>query len=385
MYEQYPNIFQSYTIGDISIRNRLVAQAMETNSAIDGKISPEIIERYQRLAQGQWGVVFVESISITEKNLARKNGLVINRRNLDSFKKLVEAFKRKNSDALLLFQLNHSGRASGDFSERVKVYNDEDSKARLLSESELDEIGDQFIDAAVLSRQAGADGVDIKACHGYLGAELLRPLNNRADKYGGSIENRARLISAAVHTIKKEIPCFIVGTRVSIYEGIRGGCGTASPAEVIEELDDILEILSCIVNAGADYINISAGIPTITPHITRPVSANNFDMFRHFRYTKIVKERFPNIAIIGSAYSSGKENGVKWAQENIEKGYTDFAGFGRQNLADALFPRKLKESPGDINYCTLCGGCSGLLKKQKEVYCTMYGGEHKKGNCKLSE
>lgn len=357
--------------------NRLVAQAMETNNAQNGGITPAIIQRYKRLAEGGWGIVFVEALSITERHLARRQGLVLTRDRLDGFKRLVESFRRANSRSLLLFQLSHSGRLSGPFSRPVKAYEDDTADVPMLSAAELDEAVDWWIAAASLAREAGADGVDIKACHGYLGGELLRPRNRRNDRYGGAPENRARYAAAVIGEIKRAYPDFLVGSRVSLYEGIRGGCGTTGPQEVIEDLSDTLDVLSFIVDAGADFINVSAGIPALTPGLTRPTATSDVNLYHHFRYAKAVKDRFGSTAVIGSAYSTGKEAGSRYAAENIKKGYADFTGFGRQNLADPLFPEKIFSGSGEIDYCTLCGGCSRLLKRQEAVFCTTYGADRR--------
>jgi len=87
---------------------------------------------------------------------------------------------------------------------------------------------------------------------------------------------------------------------------------------------------------------------------------------------KTVRRAFPGIAVIGSAYSSGREEGLPFAEENIARGYADFAGFGRQNLADPLFPKKMLYGGGGADICILCGGCSLLLKEQKQVRCVKY-------------
>lgn len=362
-----------HPLGTHTAPNRLAAQAMETNCAEAGAVTPGIIGRYQRLAEGGWGIVFVEAVSITERHLARKRGLVITRDRLDGFKRLVESFRKANDRSLLLFQLSHAGRLSGPFSRAVRAYEDGPSDVPVLSEPELDEAVDACICAAGLAHEAGADGVDVKACHGYLGGELLRPANVRADRYGGQPGNRARYVTAAIREIKRLHPGFLAGSRVSLFEGIRGGCGTSGPGEVIEDLADMLDVVSAVVAAGADFINVSAGIPALTPGLTRPTTAGDVNLYHHFRYAKAVKERFKRCAVIGSAYSVGRELAPGYAAENIGKEYTDFAGFGRQNLADPQFPRKLFSGSDAIDSCTLCGGCSRLLKRQEAVFCTTYG------------
>ncbi len=365
-----PSLTRQYVLGGRRIANRFVAQAMEMNCADPGgAISEQNIERYRKLARGRWGMVFVEAIAVAEEGVARPRGLLINHRNLDGLKKLVDAFK-STADSLLLFQITHAGRETADPSRRVTVYDDA-TGIRHLDRDELERIRDQFVEAIALCREAGADGVDIKSCHGYLLCETLRPLNRRSDSFGGALENRARLLTSILAAARERFPELIAGTRLSLYEGIRGGCGTASPEEVLEDLHDILAAIDLIVSAGARFLNISAGVPTQTPHLTRPERPSRINMLHHFRYAKIVKDHHPDVAVIGSSYSTGGEESPFWAAENIEKGYTDFAGFGRQSLADPHFPMKLMNNRS-VNYCTTCGGCSRLLRNQKEVHCVTY-------------
>ena len=372
MKNSMEHIFKPYLMKGMSLQNRLVAQAMEINSAdTGGRVSEKILGRYNKLSLGNWGIVFIEAISVTPASLARKNGLVMSRENLGGFRRLVDEFKGRDEKALIIFQLTHAGRVAGDFSKKVGVYTDGNSDIPELTSGELDRIRDAFIKACELSYDAGADGVDIKACHGYLLGEMLRPANKRHDRYGGNAENRAGLIGDVIREVKRNYPTLIMGSRISFYEGIRGGCGTSSANEVIEDLTDILETTGKIIKSGADYINVSAGIPSVTPKLTRPGEDGIFNMYSHFRYAKILKDHFPDITVIGSAYSAGSFASAGFASENISKHYTDLAGFGRQNLADPLFPLKLGEAPETIKWCKLCGGCSKLLKAMKNVYCPL--------------
>lgn len=365
------NIFSEYRMNNLSLQNRLVAQAMEINSAdASGTVSERILDRYKRLALGKWGMVFVEAISVMAGSLARNSGLVITRGNLDSFKRLAGEFKSRDEKGLVMFQLTHAGRVAGDFSEKVCICGGGPDIPELTMGG-LERVRDAFIDACGLAHEAGADGVDIKACHGYLLGEMLRSSNIRSDAYGGNTENRSRLICDIIKEAKRLYPRLVMGSRISFYEGIRGGCGTASPGEVIEDPGGMVDSAGFIVNAGADYINVSAGIPSVTPKLTRPGEDGVFNMYSHFRYAKTVKDRFPDITVIGSAYSAGLRLSARFADENIGKGYTDLTGFGRQNLADPLFPVKLKEAPGSIRWCKLCGGCSKLLKAMKNVVCPL--------------
>ena len=107
----YDILFKPFSIAENQAPNRLVAQAMEINNAENnGSAGQDILERYNSLARGGWGVVFSEAIYISETHLERKRGLILNRNTLDSFKQLVDSFKNINDTSLFLFQLTHSGR-----------------------------------------------------------------------------------------------------------------------------------------------------------------------------------------------------------------------------------------------------------------------------------
>lgn len=366
-------LFETYRIADRTAPNRFAAQAMEINSSESGGAAGDtVINRYNSLAEGGWGIVFLEATSITDRHLARPNGLVLSRENLDSFKRLVGSFKSINDSSLLIVQLTHSGRLSGEFSRKVKAYEDEENEIPVLTEAELDELPQLYNNAAGLAKEAGFDGVDVKTCHGYLTTELLRPLNRRNDKYGGSVENRARLIASVIKSTTERYPGLIVGTRMSVYEGIRGGCGTSGPDEILEDLEDIRQIASIFAASGAHFFNISAGAPVYNSQLLRPGKKESFYRLSQFRYTKLFKEWFPETAIIGSTYTTGDSSCLLYARENISKGHTDFAGFGRQNLADSHFPVKLRENRDQVRYCTLCGKCSKLLSDDVKVYCAYH-------------
>lgn len=377
-------LFSPCRIGKKTAPNRFAAQPMEANDGEEGKVSDRGYARYRELARGKWGIVIVEALSITRESLARKNGMILDRETADSFKKLVDVFKETDPDGLLFFQITHSGSKSGSaFSRKVRVSDDMEMRTSaggnsggagdLLSTEELEKVKQRFVKAALLAHEAGADGVDFKLCHGYLGAELLRPSNIRNDKWGGSFENRTRLLREGIEEIQASLPSsdFILGSRISLYEAIRGGCGTGGPDEIIEDLSEMIELVKLMEKLGMDYINVSAGIPGRTSPVTRPEKQSIFLALHQLRYAKVVKEAVPSLPIIGSAYSSYTEEAPALAEENIAKGFVDFAGFGRQSFADPLYPKKLADN-GTVDYCRLCSGCSTLLVNQVHTGCIIY-------------
>ena len=108
-------LFKKYQISGREAPNRLVAQAMEINSGKPGgAVGGMVLNRYKSLAEGGWGIVFLEATSVTDKHVGKSNGLVLSEKNLDGFKRLVDEFKSINASSLLMIQLTHSGRQSVD-------------------------------------------------------------------------------------------------------------------------------------------------------------------------------------------------------------------------------------------------------------------------------
>ncbi|MGQ9647282.1 MAG: oxidoreductase [Thermodesulfobacteriota bacterium] len=382
-------------IGKKIAPNRIVNQPMECNDGdASGNPSERTLRRYRSLAEGGAGIIIVESLTLTYESRARKNQLKISEENAKGLERLVKEMKGVNEKSLVLFQLNHSGRISeATFSKAVCLYPTGDPSIHVLTEEEIEEIGEKFVKASVIAKQAGADGIDFKHCHGYLCGEMIRPANTRGDKYGGAFENRTRFFRETAAKIKQAVGAddFLLGVRFSFYEGIPGGFGTSGPEEVTEDFFEPLRFAKMVEELGMDYLNVSAGIPAITPEIVRPTKNYPEGVYRHFGWAKAVKN-LVTIPVIGSGYSylrDGK-NGLKepdpskksllyYAEKNLKDGNVDLVGIGRQSLADPLFAKKILSGDADrVNFCTACGGCSTLLKSQKEVGCTVYNKYYKK-------
>jgi len=374
----YSKLFEPGKLGDHTTQNRFVAQPIEGNNAVaGGQVSPACLEKYQRLARGGWGVIVVEAISVCTTALSCRNGLIMSRRNLDSFKRLVGAVRQANPETVLLFQITHAGRKGNpSYCERLRICPGNE-EGRLLSTDEIQEIKDAFVAASLMAEEAGADGIDFKCCHGYFGAEIIRPENTRNDRWGGSWDNRSRFFREGIGEVKaqRRERRFIIGSRISMYEGYRGGCGTTSPDSLLEDLAEMKLFLELMAQLEVDYVNVSAGIPGRTSEITRPVRGAELMYLNHLRYTRFAKETFraagSGVQVIGSAYSVLKERAFPIAEEMLGKGYADYIGWGRQILSDPNTPVKLHRGE-PVDFCTACSGCSGLLIKGTESGCVVH-------------
>jgi 2,4-dienoyl-CoA reductase-like NADH-dependent reductase (Old Yellow Enzyme family) len=260
---------------------------------------------------------------------------------------------------------------------------------RLLDDDELDRLTDQFVAAARLARDAGFQFVDVKACHGYLGHELLGA-RSRPGRYGGSLENRTRFMRTIIEGIKANVPGLAIVVRMSAFDTVpyrkrRDGvgepegadtrdCGVgadpcAGPGFCVVENDDRLDdalaecrkVLAMLERLGVRWICISGGSPYYNPHVQRPAMFPPLDGYeppedplrgvaRHIDVTARLKDAFPQLVFVGSAYSYLQEWLPHVAQHNVRQGLVDLVGLGRVVLsypalaADVLAGAPLKRS-----------------------------------------
>lgn len=386
---------QPLSVGKKTAVNRVVVQPLERNDADSSGGPSEItIERYCKLAEGGAAIIFIEATTISSKNRARVNQLCISEDTAGGFAKLFQEMRVVNDECLILVQLDHAGRfADPTLSELVSVYPSSDPSVHVLTEEELEETGERFTKAAQILAEAGADGIDLKHGHSFLLAELLQPANSRDGQYGGSFENRTRLFKKIVRQMKSDIPdeSFIIGVRMCAYEPILGGFGTAGPGQVIEDLREPIAFAQLIESEGLDYISVSGGTVGGNYEVIMPTKVYPEGVFRHFGWTKAIKNAV-NIPVIGAGYSylrdgknditesdPNKKSAFYWAEKNLKDGNVDLVGFGRQGMADPLFPRKAFSGDLDaINYCTTCMGCGALLGGQQRVGCVVYDDYYRK-------
>ena len=230
------NVTKSICIRNRTVPSRIVYQPTESNNCTPEGYPTEVTyARYEALAAGSPGIIHVESIDVTGETQARSNRMVLNEENLPGYVELVRRIRAINTDSLVIFQLSHAGRLSDpQFKPPVAVYRRSDAPdVHVLTTEEVQQARDAFIDCAILAWKAGADGVDFKQAHGFLADDFLHPANNRSDQYGGSFENRTRFFREAYRAMRERIddPSFIIGSRISPFEGIPGGCGTAGQDE----------------------------------------------------------------------------------------------------------------------------------------------------------
>ena len=389
------SLFTPLKIGKKTVPNRITINAMECcDSDDDGNATERTYRRYRKYFEGGSGVIVHEAMTVGYESRARLHQLSIMTRNEKPLAKFIAETKKINPRLLLFLQITHAGELSNpNFSRRVCVKPLPGFGGDLLTEDEVEKIMDDLVISAKIAHAAGADGVDIKLCHGYMACQILRPYNNRKWKFGGSWENRTRFAYTVYERIRKEInaPNFILGSKVSIYEGFPGGVGTAGPDNALMDITESLDLVKGIEARGANFILVSAGCPSITLGLTQPDKKIPDYVYLHFTFQNMVKKVLkPETVVIGSAYSilrdgqnnlqavNRDESSIRyWGNKNINDGVTDMIAIGRQAMADPYMAVKMEQGKDDeVNWCTSCDQCIELLIRQKNVGCCTYNKEY---------
>lgn len=220
----------------INFRNAVAIHPMEgfdsihgEGEAVEGAPSDLTHRRYMRFADSDAGLYWFEAVAISRESRSNNRQLWIHRENVDSFKRLIDDFHEKTDGAPVICQLTHSGRFSRPENKPAPIiaYHNPvlnkpfniPPKHPVVTDDYLDSLVDQYVTAAKLAKEAGFDGVDIKACHRYLMSELLSAYT-REGKYGGSFENRTRLYRDVISAVKAEVGDMAVATRLGVHDGI---------------------------------------------------------------------------------------------------------------------------------------------------------------------
>ena len=351
---------QPLDVGAIKIGNRIVAHPMEGwDGTSDGRPTELTFRRWERFgASGAKLIWGGEAVAVRHDGRANPNQLVINEHSRGDLSRLretlVAAHKQAtgSDDGLIVgLQLTHSGRYSRpnmhDRPEPKIVYHHPILDRRLnipadypvLTDFELREIIEDFQRAADVAAQAGFDFVDVKHCHGYLGHELLSA-HTREGEFGGSFENRTRFL----REVAAGIPNLSIGVRLSAFDTIQYGFGVNAENPLEPDLSEPVKFLSLLGELGVRLINVTAGSPYYNPHIQRPAAYPPSDGYsppedplfgvaRQMRVTRELKQQFPELVVVGSAYSYLQEFLPNVAQAAIREGWTDCVGLGRMLLS----------------------------------------------------
>lgn len=386
-----------------TIANRWAIHPMEGwDGTTTGAVTEPMIRRWQRFGESGakliWGG---EAMAVRPDGRANGNQLILNRENQAGIAGLRDVLLKSHremypgtEDPIIGFQLTHSGRFCRPHDKSRwesliafrhpildKKFNVTSDK-QILTDDDLKKLVEDYVAAARVAADIGADFVDIKHCHGYLLHEFLGA-HTRPGNYGGSFENRTRLIREIVAGIRSVAPKLEIGVRLSAFDFVPykpnpelaepGKLGPGmpedyshclpynyafgvNPANPVEyDLTETFKFLALLESLGIKLVNLSAGSPYYNPHIQRPAIYPPSDGYqppedpivgvaRQINVVKQLKAKFPNLILVGSGYSYLQEYLPHVAEHYVRNNHVDIVGIGRAVLS---YPTMLADATRD--------------------------------------
>jgi NADPH2 dehydrogenase len=377
-------------IGSFLVGNRWCIHPMEGwDAERDGSPSPLTLRRWEHFGRSGakliWGG---EAAAVQANGRANPNQTLATPSNRAGLVRLLQTLLTAHrsacgttDDLYVGLQLTHSGRFCRPHSSRLEpriayrhplldakfgIRPDDDGV--VLSDAELEQVIDDYVIAAGLAAEAGFQFVDIKVCHGYLLHEFLSA-HERPGRFGGDLAGRARLLTTIIQRVRETYPRLAVLVRLSIFDfppfeaseaggrmvsleehlPYRYGFGI-NPWKPLElDLTEPLELIGILKSLGVMAVNITAGSPYYNPHCQRPAIFPPSDGYqppedplvgvvRQIQAARQCKAAFPNLPMVGTAYTYLQDYLPHVAQALVRAGWIDFVGLGRMVLSYPELP-----------------------------------------------
>jgi NADPH-dependent glutamate synthase beta subunit-like oxidoreductase/2,4-dienoyl-CoA reductase-like NADH-dependent reductase (Old Yellow Enzyme family) len=398
--------------GRFSVPNRLVAQPMEGfDATTDGTPQELTLRRYVRYARGGVGLIWFEATAVLAEARSNPGQMYIHKENADAFKRLVadvkEAAQRAcGRDVVMVMQLTHSGRYSKPagipapiIAQRSAVLDPRHnlgSDYPTVSDAYLDKLQDRYVEAARMAAAAGFDGIDLKSCHGYLLSEILASYT-RPGKYGGSFENRTRMLRETLTRISQDVPQVFTATRLNAFDAYRYpyGWGVDKSDCLKPDLSEPLALIGILEEIGISVVNISIGNPYYNPHVGRPYDfpikgvdvPDEHPLLGLVRFVDIysaIQKKYPRLPVVGSGLGWLREFMPQVAAGLVREGSATLIGQGRGMFAypDSVNDILTKGKMDPAKCCVTCSACTQIMRDGGRTGCVVrdkeiYGPEYR--------
>lgn len=384
-------------ISQTELNNRFAILPMEGNDAgEDGSPSTLTRRRYLRYAQCGAALIWFEAIAVARAGRASPHQLYLTAENKEAFRELIGQIKEeglhKNGFApCVIAQLTHSGRYSkpdGSPKPVIAAYNPVlDAKYNIpagyppITDGQLRALEEDFVSCAGLAREAGFDGADLKASHGYLLDELLSGYT-REGEYGGSYEGRTRFLKNVTQKTRQETsPEFLIASRITVWDAqpYPYGFGMDKNGGMEPDFSEPARLLRELKELGMDLTGPTMGNPYLNPHINRPFDKGAyappedplFGVSRFLDYTAQIKKMVPEMPVVGAGYSYLRQFGMPAAAYGLENGHIDIMGIGRQAFACPRIISDILEhkKPDSKKLCVTCSKCTQIMRSGGQAGC----------------
>jgi len=350
-------MFTPAKIGSLEVPNRLVRSAtVESLADADGFVTPQLLRLYEELAPGKIGLVITGSTYIRKDGQCRTNQTGGSEdAHIAGLSKLARAVRRFGSK--IAAQISHGGSQSRPSLTGVTpmapsaIYNPyEDQTPREMTVEEIHDVTEAYVQTARRVKEAGFDAVQLHGAHGILLSQFLSPRTNvRTDDYGGSTENRARIVREIVQRHREVNGDFPIFIKMNCREFVPGGL----------EVDEAAQIARIFSESGMDAIELSGGAAEVAAkEMARPNIDSEDEEAYFLPYAGPVKEQISIPLILVGGLKSPRV-----VERILDEGNADLAAMCRPLIREPLLAKRWYE--GDLRKAE-CISCNLCLKRFEE-------------------
>ena len=360
-------LFDVTKINQMELKNRFVRSATwEGLANADGSCNEELTDLMVELAKGQVGLIISSHayISLTGQAGIKRLGIYDDRL-IVSYKKMVD--KVHNEGSKIILQIAHAGGLASPQLVQSKPFGPSSIEVkdclncREITMSEIFQIIEEFKNAAIRAKNAGFDGVQIHAAHGYLLSQFLSPFfNKRTDEYGGSIRNRARFVLEILRAIRFALgKQFAVIIKLNSEDFIEGGFTQS----------EMLQVAAMLESAGIDAIELSG---SLSLHICKYFSFregridSKEEEVCYRQAAKSYKEKITVPLILVGGIRS-----YEVAEELVEKEQADYISLSRPFIREPGLIKRWQSGDTERATCISCNRCFEPIRAGKGMYCVV--------------
>lgn len=386
-------MFEPVHIGGMALRNRFIRSATHEGMGDANGAPLESLEKlYVRLARGGVGAIVTGYAGVLPQGKSNFPGMLMIHDNalVPAYRKLVDAVHREG--APLILQIAHCGRQTRSVATgmctvapspvRDRFYSEE--LPRELTEEGIGEIIEAFVRAAERAQAAGFDGVQLHMAHGYLLAQFLSGNSNRRrDRWGGSLENRFRIVSEIMAGIRKRLGDYPVLAKINGFDGMPRGMRPDESVQVARMLEAAgccaVEVSSGTIGEGLSIMRgpklpmeavleanfkfasvpkvlkpvISRVLPLFAPSSPEPLKGYNLDAAKAIRSAVSIP-----VIVVGGLHT------LEDASKAVGNGTADFVSMSRPFIIEPSIVKKYEEGTQADSRCTMCNYCTIMIEKE---------------------
>ncbi len=355
------HLFSPYRIKNCELKNRIVMPGLASFLIEDdGSITDVTIEHYRLRAAGGPAMVIMEACAVSPEGIVSPHqARIYDDRFIEGLSKIAGVIKSEG--AIPAVQIHHSGRQTSAKIIKQKPFAPSPlpcptirGDVTPLTVNGIQELVQKFGDAAHRAVEAGFELIEIHGAHGYLINQFLSRFSNiRDDDYGDNVTGRTRFAKEIIEEVRNRVgEIFPISFKISAQEFVANGL----------TVDESIQILKILAEAGIDIVQVSAGNDATPEWICQPMFMEKACLVNSAGTIKNALS-IPVMAV-------GRINDPLIANDIIKAGKADLVCMGRGLLADPEMPKKAKEGRlDDIRICIACNTCMESIFRKGRVEC----------------